>query len=205
MKQPTSQFLYDYWNGVRGDRLAPTRFEIEPARIAAILSDTFILERGSGGQHPFRLAGTRICEQFGQELRGRDFSWLAGGARQAVGHTLDTIAREGGAGVFELEAVRDDGSAVAFEAVVLPLVHPASSVTRFLGALSAIDPPDWLGAHPLEPTAVVGSQIVWPDGRVPERAEYDSRQAPFSPSLAAARIVWSDRRQFRILDGGRKA
>ena len=45
MQQRTNQILFAYWNDVRGERLAPRRFEIEPARIATILPETFILER----------------------------------------------------------------------------------------------------------------------------------------------------------------
>ena len=45
MKHKTSNILYSYWNKVRGDRVTPRRFEIEPAQIAAILPATFILER----------------------------------------------------------------------------------------------------------------------------------------------------------------
>src|SRR5947209_8169807 len=78
MKQRTSQIIYRYWNEVRGTRLAPTRLEIEPGRIAEVLSETFILENTDTGSYVFRLAGTRICDQFGHELRGRSFLDMAG-------------------------------------------------------------------------------------------------------------------------------
>src|SRR4051812_13786849 len=45
MQQRTLQTLYGYWNEVRAGRLAPQRLEIEPSRIAGILSETFMLER----------------------------------------------------------------------------------------------------------------------------------------------------------------
>ncbi|MEO1694679.1 MAG: PAS domain-containing protein, partial [Pseudomonadota bacterium] len=45
MKHSTSHSLYAYWNEVRDGRPAPRRFEIEPSRIAHILSETLILER----------------------------------------------------------------------------------------------------------------------------------------------------------------
>ena len=73
MKQKTNQILFAYWNDVRGERLAPRRFEIEPARIASILPETFILERHDGDTFSFRLAGTKLCEQFGFEFRGSNF------------------------------------------------------------------------------------------------------------------------------------
>ena len=63
MKQSTIQVLFGYWNEVRGERLAPRRFEIEPARIATILPETFILERLDSETFPYRLAGTKICDR----------------------------------------------------------------------------------------------------------------------------------------------
>src|SRR4051794_24073887 len=73
MKQKTLHTLYGYWNEVRAGRLAPQRLEIEPSRIAGILSDTFMLERIDAATYQFRLAGTRLCELFGSELRGKSF------------------------------------------------------------------------------------------------------------------------------------
>ena len=203
MKQPTSRILYNYWNDVRGDRLAPSRFEIEPSRIAPILSETFILERIGHRHFAFRLAGTRICEQFGSELRGRDFSWLAGGDGAILVKVMEAVTHEGGVGRLELEALTDEGRVAHFEMIVLPLVHPADEVTRYLGAISAIDGPAWLGETPLTPDSVVCHELIWPEGR--PHAVVAQSQIPFSQALAAARIVRFDRRQFRVLDGGRKA
>src|SRR5262245_16401234 len=61
MIHPATQALYAYWNEVRGDRLAPRRLEIQPARIAEHLLDTFILERSGRSAFRFRLAGTRVA------------------------------------------------------------------------------------------------------------------------------------------------
>jgi hypothetical protein len=204
MKQPTSRILFDYWNDVRRGRLAPTRFEIEPSRIAPILSETFILERTSGPAYPFRLAGTRICEIVGQELRGTDFRSLAGEDIRTVTRALETVTHEGAVAVLELEAATPDERTVTLEAIVLPLTHPAKSVTRYLGAITAIDAPPWLGTQPLTPVGLATHHLIWPDGRPHAVLEAGLRQLPFAPELAAARMVRNNRRQFRILDGGRK-
>ena len=76
MQQPTSRQLYAYWDRVRNGRIAPRRFEIEPAKIASILPETFIAEGAGLLGYRFRLAGTKICEQFGRELRGADLLGL---------------------------------------------------------------------------------------------------------------------------------
>ena len=69
MKHPSSRDLYAYWNERRGSRLAPERADIEPSAIRQVLGDTFVLAADSVAQHPFRLAGTRLCALFGRELK----------------------------------------------------------------------------------------------------------------------------------------
>src|SRR5690606_24764284 len=73
MKNDTSRVLFHYWNAIRGTRRAPRRFEIEPARISRILPEAFILEQRDVDTYRFRIAGTRLCELFGMELRGHNF------------------------------------------------------------------------------------------------------------------------------------
>jgi hypothetical protein len=204
MKQLTTRLLYDYWNDVRGERLAPTRFEIEPARMSTVLSETFILERTVKEAYPFRLAGTRICDQFGRELRGSDFLSLVGSDHRAIARALGSVTYAGAALVLDIEGETDDNRIAQFEVLVLPLLHPADQVTRYLGTISAIDPQPWLGVAPLERSWLIAHELVWPDGRPDALALDWDRQLPFASDLAAARIVRSARRQFRILDGGRK-
>jgi hypothetical protein len=203
MKQRTSQVLYAYWNDVRGDRMAPRRFEIEPSRIAAILPETFILERLTAETFRFRLAGTRICEQLGIELRGTDFLDLwTGEDRDLVQRDLATLARQGGAGLLEAEALTASGQGVRLELLLLPLVHTQNSVDRLLGALSPIDAPAWLGTERATRYRLLRHEVIWPDGR-PHSLIERNHQAPFHATIQTARLVRSDRRQFRVYDGGR--
>lgn len=203
MKTRTSQILYRYWNEVRGQRLAPARLEIEPSRITEILSETFILEAAELGGYVFRLAGTRICEHLGTELRGRDFLDLAGSAHAPVlEEAFETVTRQGAVAVIELAAVTEDGREARLEALVLPLLHQRQTVSRYLGALAAIDPPAWLGNVALTVTGLVDHTLHWPDGRPHSVVERSGSQAPFLPSMMGARLVRHDRRQFRVLEGG---
>lgn len=204
MKSRTSQILYRYWNEVRGGRLAPTRLEIEPSRITEILSETFILEAADGGAFPFRLAGTRICEHLGTELRGRDFVDLVGSEHAAtVDEVLAAVTAQGAVARLELEATADDGRIVVFETILLPLLHARQTVSRYLGAMAALEPPPWLGNTALSVRGLVGHELVWPDGRPHAVVERGGNQSPFLPGMLGARVVRQDRRQFRVLDGGR--
>ncbi|MEZ5850906.1 MAG: PAS domain-containing protein [Hyphomicrobiaceae bacterium] len=205
MKQRTSQILFKYWNDVRGDRLAPLRLEIEPMRISPILAETFILEQADHHSFTFRLAGTRLCDQIGSELRGTDFLDLVGeDDRETMELAMADVSQRGAVAVFEIEMCDASQRSVHFEAVVLPLLHARDSISRYLGALSPVDPPYWLGHEPLHAHALARQEIIWPDGRPHAVVERAGHQAPFLPALAQARVVRFNRRQFRILEGGRQ-
>jgi hypothetical protein len=205
MKQKTSQILFAYWNGVRGDRMAPRRFEIEPARIASILPETFILERLDSDTFVHRLAGTRLCEQFGYEFRGTNFldGWSEED-RLTIAQQFAQATAQGGVLILDVEAGPLDQTRprVAFEMALMPLVHTSSSVTRLLGSSTAIDPPSWLGSEKLNSRRLKAHHIVWPDGRPQALGDRHRNQAPFIASLSGARLVKSERRSFRVLDGG---
>lgn len=205
MKNRTTQIIYSYWNEVRHGRLAPRRFDIEPARIAGILAETMILEHAADGAIRFRLAGTRIAEQFGTELRGHSFldMWSPDEAA-TLRHQLNSLEREGGTLLMEIEASTSTGRRVAFEAILLPLIHTRDEVDRFLGSISCATPPHWLGTEPLTDLRLVASHIVWPEGRPHSAAEQFTQPPVLAAANAGSRIVRFDRRQFRVLDGGRK-
>ena len=87
--------LYDYWTRQRGERAVPLRSTIEPADIAAILPDVFMLEYGRLHAPRFRLAGTRMCAQFARELKGMDFDALfAPDQRSRVARMAENVMTE---------------------------------------------------------------------------------------------------------------
>lgn len=205
MQNPTSQVLFNYWNDVRGARLAPRRFEIEPARISRILPETFVAEQSEQGCFRFRLAGTRICEQLGLELRGLLIDTLVSAAdRETLTTILHSVSAQGAAGVLLLETTSVDGRTARFEVLMLPLVHTDEKITRLLGAISPVQSPNWLGSTPMLPGRIVQSETIWPDGRPHAIIERSDRQAPFASYPSGARIVRNERRHFRVFDGGRK-
>jgi hypothetical protein len=219
MQQRTSHTLFAYWNEVRAGRIAPRRFEIEPSRIGGILSETFILERtasprpGTRDVYRYRLAGTKLCDQFGTDFRGRDFldSWDLDD-RATLEQTLTGMADRGGVCVLTFEAHAALPKAVGgrvtgrkkatFEALLLPLVHTSDSLDRFLGCMSPLDHPAWLGSERLIEKSLLRCELIWPDGRPHPVVERARQQVPFMPEIRNARLVRSDRRQFRVYEGG---
>jgi hypothetical protein len=203
MRQRVSQALYAYWNEVRGERLAPRRLDIEPGRISALLPDTFILERIDGRTSRFRVAGTRICEAFGGEFRGLNLFDLVGDEdRITLQRQIAVIASQGAAGVFLLSAETTDGATERIEMLLLPLTHGRDVVDRFVGSMAIIDRPDWIGATPLGGLRILAHELIWPDGRPHAMIDSMGRRSPFMSRAREARIVRTDRRQFRVYDGG---
>jgi hypothetical protein len=63
--------LFDYWRSCANGRPMPSRADINPAAIAALLPGISILDAAPQSQLIYRLAGTRLREIFGQEVTGK--------------------------------------------------------------------------------------------------------------------------------------
>lgn len=200
MKNDTSLTLFHYWNALRGARTAPQRFEIEPARIASILAEAFILERVNFETYRFRIAGTRLCEQFGSELRGRNFldQWDTDD-RFILKRRLAVISQQGQAGLFEFEASASQSDPILFEALILPLVHSSGALDRLIGTISTKVEPAWHEMGHLDRRHLIRHELIWPDG-LPSGNEISTARP--LPDIRAARLVHVKRRHFRVYEGG---
>jgi len=151
MKSPSTRELFNYWNERRGDRPAPERGEIEPGAIRGVLGYSFILSFDRNLDHPFRLAGTRVCAIFGRELRGEPFLTLWDATDRAhVRDVLAIVAEEANGVVAGTLAKVAGGNTTELELLLLPLLQQEPMQVRLLGALSPIKAPFWLGRHPVE-------------------------------------------------------
>lgn len=149
MKRDGTRTLFQYWNRLRGSRSAPRRIDIDPAEIKELLPDTFILERSKKAEPVFRLAGTRICSIYGEELRGHSFISLwqdsdANEARLLVKETLDN----GAITLITFDGLSRTLRTNRFELLLLPL-DMGQENTRALGTILPITPAFWLGSDPI--------------------------------------------------------
>lgn len=196
--------LYAYWDAVRAGRIAPRRLDIEPSAISTLLADTFMLERVSGETLQFRLAGTRVCQAYGRELRGEDFLSLFAPADQfALRRDLSKMLQQGAVMKMATHAVVDARLVCDMETILLPLVHAGTSIGRVLGATLPVERPEWLGHHQIKRLKLITHEIVWPDGRPYAVNAVASDPAPFHPRDNVVRIVRTEQRTFRVLPGGR--
>ena len=68
--------LRTYWERLRAGRIAPYRAEIDPRQFEPALENMFIVERLAPDNLRIRLAGMKICEMMGMEVRGMQPAFL---------------------------------------------------------------------------------------------------------------------------------
>lgn len=199
-QQSTTRNLYAYWNDVRNKRVAPRRFEIEPMKIAALLPETFIVECKGLLDFRFRLAGTRLCENFGRELRGQGLlDFWQDADREVLRVMLNRIVIDAQIGTVVFDSITDDNRTVRFEMLLLPLIHNGASINRVMGSITAVDAPLWLGSRALVRHAVVEIEVYAPanDG------SYSALSNAGNEEANQATIVQQGDRRFRVYEGGR--
>jgi hypothetical protein len=190
MKHLSSRDLFAHWNDRRGNRPAPERGEIDPGAIRGALADSFILSFNPLTNHPFRLAGTRLCALFGRELKGQAFGELWDRPRQRQISDLATVVADESVGIVAgAVGWTAEGFSVDLELLLLPLRHCGRTHVRLIGTLAPLAAPYWLGASPVLTLALGAHRYLGPAVEV----------APAPPPVeAGARL----RRGLLVYDGG---
>lgn len=151
MKQRVTRAVFDYWNSLRGARTAPDRCDIDPGAIRACLADTFILTFDPKRGHPFRIAGTSLCDMFGSELTHKPFGGLwAADQQAAMSDLIRAVGQENCGVIAGVTGQNAAGDMVELEMILLPLTSSDIGTGRILGAMTAVSAPYWLGARPLQ-------------------------------------------------------
>jgi len=190
MKHLSSRDLFAHWNDRRGNRPAPERGEIDPGAIRGALADSFILSFNPLTNHPFRLAGTRLCALFGRELKGQAFGELWDRPRQRQISDLATVVADESVGIVAgAVGWTAEGFSVDLELLLLPLRHCGRTHVRLIGTLAPLAAPYWLGASPVLTLGLGAHRYLGPAVEAPP--------AP-PPVEAGARL----RRGLLVYDGG---
>jgi len=153
--------IFDYWNALRGEQDAPLKSQIEPGAIPHLLSSLFILETEADRQIRFRLAGTKICDLFGHDLRGERFSALwANGQNEDIERTAKGVMDHAIPTLFNATGYSTAGHHAAFEIIMMPLRSPEGGCDRLLGAIAPAVAASWLEIVPLELLALDRSRLL---------------------------------------------
>jgi len=122
-----------YWSDLRRGSSLPARQAFDPAAIAQLLPQIFMLELGRASL-PFRLAGEFLIDLHGRPLKGVDFQDLFSPAgRSMAARAIDSVLNEPEPVVLEAEGFSVDGRSVNLEILLAPLAGADGRVERLLG------------------------------------------------------------------------
>jgi hypothetical protein len=136
-RDPRIKALYDYWDGLRRGRAMPSRADIDPMAIPALLPYVLMYDVQPGG-YTIRLVGEAVVDFVGRNGTGNPAgSMLPPRAAEQVVSILDTVTGERApkfrAGKAHWQPDKDYRD---FEACFLPLSIDGETVNIVLGGIS---------------------------------------------------------------------
>ncbi len=137
MSDPILQSLRNYWEELRDGRLAPFRSEIDPRKFEDALENMFILEKITDDSVRVRLAGMKLCEMMGMEVRGMaPRGFMMPDDRTRLDISLSQVFETPAVKELVLETVDATGKSDTAYMMLLPLRSDFGDVTRILGCIS---------------------------------------------------------------------
>lgn len=126
--------LLAYWQGLRGDRRAPRRNELDPRQMGCDIGNLFIIEVLESGAQRFRVAGSRMVDAFGIQLREAPVhSIMEGKARDSLTAMISETLAEPGIGYARLRPAA--GESQLWEMLLLPLFSDSGRLDRLVGLM----------------------------------------------------------------------
>ncbi|OUS36040.1 diguanylate cyclase [Rhodobacterales bacterium 56_14_T64] len=124
-----------YWTALRQGEDVPHRSQIDPRGLENILSQTFVLERIAPGIARFRLAGQKLNEMAGMEVRGMPLTaFFTPAARKQVSAALEHMFDTPSIVELTLSSVATrNHPAQEARILMLPLRSDLGDVSRALG------------------------------------------------------------------------
>lgn len=179
MRHQISRELFDYWDSLRGERAAPERAHVNPGAIGGILPDTFLIEADADSLFPVRVAGARVNALWRAELKGTPFLELWRKMDRSSVHAALMAVVDGVTPIVGGARMRAPGDAAAeLELLLLPLRHFGRTHSRVLGALSPVQPVEWIGETSAGPLEFLSMRIVDAPGAIRVRSPSGRRPRP---------------------------
>jgi len=168
MKHRNNHFAVGYWSLIRRGRPTPDQADIDPKALKRLLPFVFLLDvRPATASFVYRLAGTTLCENYGGELRGRDFlaQWDRE-SRTKLPVLLKQSLAEAVPVCLSSVATTDDHRFVEVETVLMPMTCNAESRPRFLGVAQVLADVAPLMGHTIACESLVLGSLIR-DGECP--------------------------------------
>ncbi len=192
--------LRAYWEALRPPGGLPDRAAIDPRGLLDILDRVFLVERIGPGTTRLRLAGSRLCDLFGIDLRGMPLTGLfAPDARDAAAAAADRVFDDPAILTLSLRAPAGDGALL-----MLPVAGRSGAPDHALGCL-VCPPRGWRRPGRFAVRGVLHERLALPDAAAgaPAPAQHMPGFADRAPPFIAAPAP-TRRTHLRVLEGGRR-
>ncbi|HEX4160010.1 MAG TPA: PAS domain-containing protein [Rhizomicrobium sp.] len=182
MKHRNSHLLIGYWSRLRAGRVVPDQSDIDPRAIKRMLSQVFILDARDPARPFYRLAGTKLCDRFGLELRGTSFyaHWEAQARDRLVLLLRQSLQMKQPIWLSAI-GTTSNCAMMEMETVLAPLTFGPGAPQRFLGIAQFLSDSMQLGGRPIAYERLIDSRIVC------EHEPLDRPQDPPAPPFIAPR------------------
>jgi hypothetical protein len=193
---PGSRQLFRYWEMLRAERACPTREEFEFAPMKLIMPDMLVIDRDYlRNSFKYRLAGTRICALFNQNLTAINVmdGWDTFEVDVMSRHLLTVINQQQPA-ILRMRLTTDRAQVIAAELIALPVQMRESHRIQIIGGFFPFRAAHSLGHAGMVKRELVSARVIWTEHQVPlERLQPDTTLPPERQNL----------RSFRLIEGGR--
>ena len=130
-----------YWEALRGDQAAPQRASVDPSAFSDLITQAFMIGRGSAGAYPFRLAGALLDDLHRGPLVGRDFVQMWATTDQPRLQTAIEAAFSRRQSLIVAAFGRSvSGAEARLEILLAPLAARPGQVERMLGFYQPVSP-----------------------------------------------------------------
>lgn len=136
------RILYNYWQGLRCDRPAPRRADIDPGCIVSVLPHIGLFDvEANPRRYRIRLMGTRIVSWYGCDLTGRYLDEIDFGTGENFTFSvLDQVVERCVPGYMSGEYTKQDGRTIRYERLYMPLSNHGETVNMVIGAALRLPP-----------------------------------------------------------------
>lgn len=133
---PALLTLFRYWDEKRRGRRAPSRTDLFPEDILAILPRVILLDVvGDPARFRFRVAGTAWVQEFGREVTGKFVDEIGLGAHEAmILADYQRVLAEWGPVLNCWKFDLPNGRPVRYQRILLPLSRDGRCVDMIIGA-----------------------------------------------------------------------
>ncbi len=198
MKHPASRELHAYWDRLRGARAAPDQSRVDPVALSGVLGSLFVIDAVIERGLPFQLAGTRVCDLFGRELRERPLLELFAEAdRRSIRDMVAAVVDDAAVAIAGVEAATEKVEGrIEAEILLLPLRREGPAHRRLIGSLGILEGGALAEMTFVRELSLRSLRILWPSGR---RSDFErGPETATAPAAGAApRASW-----LRVLEGG---